>query len=101
MRLATRLCFPAPCSALALLLILLSLAITCANLIDPRTTLVCHLRHYQFRVDKPDIVDPETGSVLRCSGMVTVNSCWGRCDSSEVCITAYGSNAIFCFAMSI
>ncbi|NP_001191597.1 glycoprotein hormone beta subunit [Aplysia californica] len=53
------------------------------HLVDPRTTLSCHVRSYQFRVTKPPVIS-EDGQILRCSGIVTVNSCWGRCDSSEI-----------------
>ncbi|GFR83313.1 glycoprotein hormone beta-5-like [Elysia marginata] len=87
MRLSPRLYTLAPGSLLALLLTVLSLTVTSAEFINPRTTLMCHVRHYQFRVHKPDVIHPSTGAVLRCSGLVTVNSCWGRCDSSEVRIT--------------
>ncbi|KAK3784569.1 hypothetical protein RRG08_003377 [Elysia crispata] len=84
MRLAPRLYIQAPGPFLALLLTVLSVTVPSVELINPRTTLMCHVRHYQFRIHKPDVLDPDTGAVLRCSGVVTVNSCWGRCDSSEV-----------------
>jgi len=70
----------------ASLLVVLLLSLLCvgqAHAIDPRTTLACHVRSYQFRVVKPTVLDSH-GRVLRCAGSVTVNSCWGRCDSSEI-----------------
>ncbi|KAK0059906.1 glycoprotein hormone beta-5, partial [Biomphalaria pfeifferi] len=73
---------PPPC-VLATIVLLLGLLMTPVHLIDPQTTLSCHLRRYQFRVTKPPIYVSD-GSIVHCTGVVTVNSCWGRCDSSEV-----------------
>ncbi|KAK7484978.1 hypothetical protein BaRGS_00023756, partial [Batillaria attramentaria] len=56
---------------------------TSTTLINPRTTLRCHVRTYQFRASKPPIVN-ENGDLVTCEGLVVVNSCWGRCDSSEI-----------------
>ncbi|CAL1528498.1 unnamed protein product [Lymnaea stagnalis] len=61
----------------------MSLLMTPGHLIDPRTTLSCHVRSFQFRVTKPPITFPD-GTTVFCTGSVTVNSCWGRCDSSEI-----------------
>ncbi|RUS74788.1 hypothetical protein EGW08_017455 [Elysia chlorotica] len=84
MRLAPRLYIQAPGRFLALLLSVLSVTLPSVELINLQTTLLCHPRHYQYRMQKPDVLDPSTGAVLRCSGVVTVRSCWGRCDSSEI-----------------
>ncbi|PVD25803.1 hypothetical protein C0Q70_13463 [Pomacea canaliculata] len=56
---------------------------SCSTLVDPSTTLGCHVRLYQFHAVKPDIITAN-GDILTCQGDVTVNSCWGRCDSSEI-----------------
>ncbi|KAK7103950.1 thyrostimulin beta-5 subunit-like [Littorina saxatilis] len=61
----------------------LGLSPASASLINPRTTLQCHVRSYSFRATKPPIVN-ENGDLVTCEGEVHVNSCWGRCDSSEI-----------------
>lgn len=43
-------------------------------------TLDCHVREFTFLAMNQD---PETG--LKCQGHISVNSCWGRCGSGEVC----------------
>nr|QUP51996.1 glycoprotein beta [Urechis unicinctus] len=50
--------------------------------VDVTGTLSCHQRTYQYQISKPFIND--LGEVIPCSGLVSVRSCWGRCDSSEV-----------------
>ncbi|XP_059174687.1 thyrostimulin beta-5 subunit-like [Physella acuta] len=72
---------PAP-AVVAVFLVVLSLVMPPSALIDPSTTLGCHVRSYRFRYTKPPIYDSD-GTLLTCTGFVTVNSCWGRCDSSE------------------
>lgn len=41
----------------------------------------CHPRMYKFNASKTAEVN---GELLSCWDMVTVYSCWGRCDSFEV-----------------
>lgn len=48
-------------------------------IIDAAITLKCHRRLYTYRVTKTD----ENGK--QCWDTISVNSCWGRCDSNEVC----------------
>ncbi|CAG5126290.1 unnamed protein product [Candidula unifasciata] len=78
--------FPLPCpspTVIAVIVMVISLLTTPASLINPSTTLNCHIREYQMQVTKPQAYDND-GQVVECSGSVTVNSCWGRCDSSEI-----------------
>ncbi|KAK2169615.1 hypothetical protein LSH36_8g02017 [Paralvinella palmiformis] len=51
--------------------------------INEATTLECHVREYKYTVTKETILKPD-GRILECSGQVVVDSCWGRCDSSEI-----------------
>ena len=51
--------------------------------LNEAVTLECHVRRYTYTVTKENHVT-EDGRILECSGHVTVFSCWGRCDSSEV-----------------
>ncbi|KAL8619804.1 hypothetical protein ACOMHN_025890 [Nucella lapillus] len=53
------------------------------SIINPRTTLQCHVRSYTFRATKPPIIN-QNGDLVTCHGDVHVKSCWGRCDSSEI-----------------
>lgn len=45
---------------------------------DAAVTLKCHRRLYTYRVTKTD----ENGK--QCWDTISVNACWGRCDSNEV-----------------
>lgn len=45
-----------------------------------KQALGCHLRLYTYRVEQSD----STGRV--CWDNVSAMSCWGRCDSREVCL---------------
>nr|ARS73220.1 glycoprotein beta-5 [Deroceras reticulatum] len=87
MSLASRLLnLPLSCpssTVIAVVVMVVSLLASPATLIDPSTTLSCHVRRYQLHITKPPVYDRD-GVVYRCSGWVTVNSCWGRCDSSEI-----------------
>ncbi|BFZ07089.1 hypothetical protein BsWGS_10128 [Bradybaena similaris] len=87
MNIADRLhALPLPCPSMTVIsavVLAVSLLMTPASLIDPSTTLNCHMRIYQMQVTKPPVYDKD-GRVVECSGWVTVNSCWGRCDSSEI-----------------
>ena len=49
---------------------------------DFDSMLSCFRREYNFRATK-NFVTPH-GLVLPCSDVLTVYSCYGRCDSSEV-----------------
>ncbi|KAK3093509.1 hypothetical protein FSP39_016608 [Pinctada imbricata] len=42
----------------------------------------CYVRDYRFQASKPFVT--KSGYVLPCSDVITVKSCWGRCDSSEI-----------------
>lgn len=47
-------------------------------IVEAAVTLECHRRLYTYRVTKTD----ENGK--QCWDTLTVNACWGRCDSYEV-----------------
>ncbi|KAJ6217348.1 hypothetical protein RDWZM_008505 [Blomia tropicalis] len=47
--------------------------------VNPKSTLECHRREYTYMAVKSD---KETGK--RCTGFITVESCWGRCNSGEI-----------------
>ena len=47
--------------------------------INPISTLQCHRRQYTYKVQQRDSLG------RRCWGVINVMSCWGRCDSNEVC----------------
>lgn len=47
-------------------------------IVDAAGTLECHRRLYTYRVTKTD----ENGK--QCWDTISVNACWGRCDSNEV-----------------
>ncbi|XP_071162322.1 thyrostimulin beta-5 subunit-like [Mytilus edulis] len=49
---------------------------------DFDSMLACFRREYNFRATKPFIT--RHGLVLPCSDIITVYSCYGRCDSSEI-----------------
>lgn len=49
-------------------------------IIDAAVTLKCHRRLYTYKVTKTD----ENGR--QCWDTISVNACWGRCDSNEVSI---------------
>ena len=54
------------------------------------TTLECGTRSYTYRIHQPYTND--SGHLRQCyDDQVTVQTCWGRCDSSEVgvCKVAY------------
>ncbi len=48
-------------------------------LINAHATLECHRREYTFKATRTDL------SGRQCWEYITVMSCWGRCDSGEVC----------------
>ncbi|KAL5005917.1 hypothetical protein ScPMuIL_017075 [Solemya velum] len=62
------------------------LLLTCVTLtfaVNLQTTIHCHVRRYSYHADKS--IRNEDGSVLLpCWDNILVNSCWGRCDSSEI-----------------
>ncbi|CAG5127361.1 unnamed protein product [Candidula unifasciata] len=72
-----------PAQVFTVLLIYLSLLLIPTASVNPNTTLGCHIRQFEQHVTKPPMYTRE-GAVVRCSGRVAVNSCWGRCDSSEI-----------------
>lgn len=47
--------------------------------VNPKSTLECHRREYTYKA-----VNTDEKSGKKCSGYVTVESCWGRCNSGEV-----------------
>lgn len=49
------------------------------NFVNARSTLECHRREYTFKA-----VNREESSGTMCSDYITVESCWGRCNSGEV-----------------
>lgn len=63
-----------------LILVLAFFAVVSAVDLDRVTS--CLVREYNFLAQKPYLTP--SGEILECSGYITVNSCWGRCDSSEV-----------------
>ena len=63
---------------------LLSALSLMTNSLNPKTTLDCHRRKFTFNATAFKI-DVKTGEEVLCHGMVSAPSCWGRCDSSEVC----------------
>lgn len=62
------------------LVVLAAFSAVCA--VDLDSVTACLVREYNLFAQKPHVTP--TGDVLECSGFVKVNSCWGRCDSSEV-----------------
>ena len=65
--------------------ILFLVAVGCKGtiIIDENTATGCFLRPYSYNITKRTIITPDN-MALTCSGTVTVQSCWGRCDTSEV-----------------
>ena len=53
-----------------------------SDAIDVEKTLKCHIREYTYRISQPYTL--ENGTELPCYDDVSVDSCWGRCDSNEV-----------------
>ncbi len=51
--------------------------------ISSKQTLECHRREYTFKATRSD----PTGR--QCWDYITAMSCWGRCDSGEVCFYKY------------
>lgn len=62
------------------LVVIATFSAVCA--VDLDSVTACLVREYNLFAQKPHVTP--TGDVLECSGFVKVNSCWGRCDSSEV-----------------
>lgn len=62
------------------LAVLAAFSAVCA--VDLDSVTACLVREYNLFAQKPHVTP--TGDVLECSGFVKVNSCWGRCDSSEI-----------------
>lgn len=66
--------------------ILLLLSISCfiltSGAIDVEKTLKCHIREYTYKISQPYTL--ENGTELYCYDDVSVDSCWGRCDSNEI-----------------
>ena len=67
--------------------VLLVVSMSCGVLptsdaIDVEKTLKCHIREYTYRISQPYTL--ENGTELPCYDDVSVDSCWGRCDSNEV-----------------
>ncbi|XP_060602228.1 thyrostimulin beta-5 subunit-like [Ruditapes philippinarum] len=64
--------------------VIVTIALCCINtsdaLINIEQILGCHPREYKFNASKSAEIN---GEVLSCWDMVTVYSCWGRCDSFE------------------
>jgi len=54
-----------------------------SGIIDPVTTTSCHVRAYRLHIVKKPYITPE-GEVITCQAMVSVDSCWGRCESHEI-----------------
>lgn len=48
---------------------------------NPYTELRCFRRQYNFEVVKNFTIE---GVELPCSGIVSANTCYGRCDTNEV-----------------
>lgn len=58
-------------------------------ILDAAVTLKCHRRLYTYRVTKTD----ENGK--QCWDTISVNACWGRCDSNEVSFSTTTRKVIY------
>ncbi|CRL02758.1 CLUMA_CG015835, isoform A [Clunio marinus] len=68
-----------------LILLAVLVSFCCCNEIAPaiiegptKAPIGCHKRSYSYKVTQSDM----KGNT--CSGVITVNACWGRCDSKEI-----------------
>ncbi|KAH3846326.1 thyrostimulin beta-5 subunit-like [Dreissena polymorpha] len=62
------------------LLVVIACVSTVNGSVNLQTMLKCVPREYSFRASKPYRLN---GQILPCFDLVTVHSCWGRCDSYE------------------
>ncbi|CAH1791441.1 unnamed protein product [Owenia fusiformis] len=69
-------------SAIFLAIFCLAVSAHATDYINEETTISCLVREYNFKVNKPHTLP--SGEVLQCWDVVSVNSCWGRCDTSEI-----------------
>ena len=58
-----------------------------SSVIDPLSTLQCLKREFTYPATVRHTLD--SGELLECTNQVTVDVCWGRCDSSEASIVLH------------